>query len=330
MPTLQELASLVDGRLDGPADLTVRNLAPLDDAGPEDLVFVKDERHVAELSSRRVGAVICRTEDDVGDVPAIRVLNPRIAAARVAAVLHPQPTPPPGIHPGALVAEDAQVPASCTVGPFAVLESGVILGEGVVVDAHVVLGKSVHVGEGSRIYPRVVCYPGVKMGARCEIHAGAVLGSPGFGFEPGPDGPVSFPQRGTVVLGDEVRIGANTTVDRATFTETAIGNRVKIDNLVQVGHNVTVHDNVMICALVGMGGGSEVKQGAIIGPQAACAPDSILGRGTVLGARAALASHQKLEAPGQVYMDAPPMPLGEWKRWTVWRVKGGWKKQSKS
>jgi UDP-3-O-[3-hydroxymyristoyl] glucosamine N-acyltransferase len=126
-----------------------------------------------------------------------------------------------------------------------------------------------------------------------------------------------------VVLGDEVRVGANTTVDRATFGATRVGNRVKIDNLVQLSHNVTVADGVIICALSGIAGGARFEERSVMGPQAALAPDAVLGKGTVLGARGAIWSHQRLDGPGRVFMGTPPMPVEDWKRWSVFRLRTG-------
>jgi len=199
------------------------------------------------------------------------------------------------------------------------VEAGAILGEHGVVEAHAVVGEACRVGRGTHLFPGVVLYPGVTVGARCEIHAGAVIGSPGFGYEMGPDGPVAFPQRGTVILGDDVRVGANTTIDRGTFAATRLGDAVKIDNLVQVGHNVRIADGVLICALSGIGGGATFERHAVLGPQGALAPDATLGEATILGARGALQSHGRLHDPGRVYMGTPPIPVEDWRRWVVLR-----------
>ncbi len=316
---LVEIARALGGRLDGPEDFEVEDLAPVADAGPRHLTFVKDARHLDHLATSRAGAVLCRPGDDVGSRPAIRVQNPRLAAARAVALLHPPAPPVPGRHATASVASDAVVPGSCRVGAFAVVEPGAVLGERVDLGAHVVVGAGCRVGDDTRIFPNVVLYPGVTVGLRGEIHAGVVIGSPGFGYEPSTSGPVGFPQRGTVVIGDDVRIGANTTIDRATFERTVLGNQVKIDNLVQVGHNVTIGDGVVICALAGLGGGATLEDGSVLGPQGALAPDAVLGARTILGARGALQSHGRLDGPGEVFMGTPPIPVADWRRWVVLR-----------
>lgn len=319
MPSLEVIAGWVGGTLEGPSDLEIRDLLPLADAGPHDLIFVKDARHAARLEGSRAGAVLCRTDVDVGALPAVRVQNPRLAAAAIIHRLHPRPLPEPGRHPQSAIADDAVVPDSCSIAAFAVVEAGAQLGERVQIDAHVVVGRDCRVGDDTRLCAGVVLYDGVSVGARCGIHAGAVIGSSGFGYEMGPDGPVSFPQRGTVVLGDDVRVGANTTIDRSAFGATTVGDGTKLDNLVQIGHNVTIADGVVICALAGVGGGACFEEGSVLGPQGALAPDATLGRGTILGARGALQSHGRLDGPGRVFMGTPPIPVEDWRRWVVLR-----------
>lgn len=323
MLTLSQLAESLGARRDGPAGLRLSGVAPVESAGPGELTFVKDVQHLARLPSSRAGAVICREGDDVGGRPALRVENPRLAAARAVALFHPTAPVVPGVDPQASVAADAVVPASCQVGPFAVVESGAVLGERVALGPHAVVGAGARLGDDTRLDARVVLYPGVTLGKRCWLHAGVVVGAPGFGYEPTPRGPVGFPQVGTVVLGDDVRIGANSTVDRATFRATTLGDGVKIDNLVQVSHNVSVGPGVLICALAGLGGGARLGKQSVVGPQGALAPEALLGDGTILGARGAIASHQRLEAPGQVFMGDTPMPIADWKRWQIVRLRAG-------
>lgn len=321
--TLGELAARLGARAEGPLDLRLVGLAPLEAAGPDQLTFAKDARHLALLGRSRAGAVLCRAQDDVAGRPALRVENPRLAAARAVALFRP-PTPvEAGRHPLCAVAPDATVPASCQVGPFAVVERGAVLGERVVLGPHVVVGVGARVGDDTRLDARVVLYAQVSVGRRCHLHAGVVIGAPGFGYEQTREGPVGFPQHGTVVLGDDVRIGANSTVDRATFLATRLGDGTAIDNLVQVSHNVSVGPGVLICALAGIGGGARLGRHSVVGPQGALAPEALLGAGTILGARGAIASHQRLEAPGRIFMGDTPMPLEDWKRWQIVRLRAG-------
>ena len=248
MTTLEALCAQVEGTLDGPADIEIQDLRPIESAGSEHIVFVIDARNLGLLGDREVGAVLCRPDDDVGDRPAIRVANPRIAAAQILAWLHPVPRPAPGVHPTAIVADDVTVPDSAHLGPFVVVESGAVLSEGVVLGPHVVVGAGTRIGKDTRVEARVTFYPRVEIGERCEIQSGVVIGGPGFGVEPGPEGLVLFPQIGNVISGNDVGIGANTTIDCATFESTRIGNGTHIDNLTQIGHNVVIHDGVTICA----------------------------------------------------------------------------------
>jgi UDP-3-O-[3-hydroxymyristoyl] glucosamine N-acyltransferase len=223
------------------------------------------------------------------------------------------------VHPQAFVHADAVVASSARVDASAVVEADAWIGERVVVGAGSVVGRGARVGDDTRLDPRVVLYPGVTVGARCALHAGCVIGSPGFGYEMGADGPVAFPQNGTVRLGDDVRVGANTTIDRATLSTTVVGDGTALDNLVQVGHNVTIADGVIICAQSGIGGGAAFGTRAVMGPQGALAPDAYLGPGTILSARTALISHERLEDPGRVYMGVPAMPVADWRRLLVLR-----------
>jgi UDP-3-O-[3-hydroxymyristoyl] glucosamine N-acyltransferase len=321
--TLAELARRLDLVCEGPGETRLSGVAPVEHAGPGDLTFVKDARALARLASSRAGAVICRPGDDVGARPALRGPNPRLAAARAVACFHPEPAPVPGRHPTAAIAPDAVVPASCQVGPFAVVEAGARVGEHVVLGPHSVVGAGCEVGDATRLDARVVLYAGVRVGRRCRLHAGVVVGAPGFGYEPTAQGPVGFPQHGSVVLGDDVRVGANSTIDRATFLATRVGDGTAIDNLVQVSHNVTVGPGVLLCALAGIGGGAQLGRNSVVGPQGALAPEARLGDGTILGARGAIASHQRLDAPGRVFMGDTPMPIEDWKRWQIVRLRVG-------
>jgi UDP-3-O-[3-hydroxymyristoyl] glucosamine N-acyltransferase len=321
--TLGAVARALGARLDGPADLALAGIAPVESAGPAELTFVKDAQRLQRLRDSRAAAVICREEDDVRGRPALRVENPRLAAARAVALFRPAVPVVPGVHPRAWVAPGAVVPASCEVGPFAVVEAGAVLGERVALGAHAVVGARCRVGDDTRLDPGVVLYPGVTVGARCVLHAGVVIGAAGFGYEATREGPVEFPQHGTVVLGDDVRVGANSTIDRATFRATVIGDGVKIDNLVQISHNVTIGPGVLLCALAGIGGGARLGRHSAVGPQGAMAPEAVLGERTVLGARGAIASHQRLEAPGRVFMGDTPMPIEDWKRWQIVRLRVG-------
>jgi UDP-3-O-[3-hydroxymyristoyl] glucosamine N-acyltransferase len=309
--------------LDGPADLALEDVAPLEEAGPAHLAFAKDERNLAKVRGSRAGAVLCREEDDVGGRPAVRVPNPRLAAALAIRAFRPLPPVVPGIHPTAVIGERARLGPGCAVGAYAVVGPGARLGARVALGPHAVVGEGCSVGDDSRLDAHVVLYPGVAVGRRCAIHSGVVIGAAGFGVEMGPDGPVEVPQTGTVTLGDDVRVGANTTIDRATFGATVVGDGTKIDNLVQVSHNVTIAPGVIVCALAGIGGGARFEERSVLGPQGALSPGAVLGRHTILGARGALVSYERLDGPGRVFMGVPAIPLEDWKRWCVFRRRTG-------
>ena len=191
--TLVELARRLELALDGPGTLRIEGVAPVEHAGPGELTFVKDARALARLAASRAGAVLCRPRDDVGGRPALRGPNPRLAAARAVALFHPERPPAPGRHPSASIDPQAVVPASCQVGPFAVVEAAARLGERVLLGPHCVVGAGCEVGDDTRLDARVVLYAGVRVGRRCRLHAGVVVGAPGFGYEATAQGPVGIP-----------------------------------------------------------------------------------------------------------------------------------------
>jgi UDP-3-O-[3-hydroxymyristoyl] glucosamine N-acyltransferase len=239
------------------------------------------------------GAVL--TKDPLqGKMPTLRVTNPRLAFAHAAKFLKPSAA--------------ASVPV---VHPTAVLGANVTLGLGVRIDAGCVVGDGVSIGAESHLYPRVTIYSGTELGERVIVHAGAVLGADGFGYVPDPSTGeyVQFPQQGTLVIEDDVEIGANTTVDRGALEETRIGGGTKIDNQVHIGHNVRIGRNVVIAAQTGISGSSLVGDGAVIAGQVGIADHVTIGPGVILGAQCGVPSHKKIEGPGQLFWGTPARPI---------------------
>jgi len=274
--------------LRGDPDRVVERVATLGHADGLSLTFLANSAYRGQLAGTRAGAVILAPAD-AADCPVdvLVVRDPYVVYARVAAELHPAPATEPGIHPTAAVAPDAVVPGSCQIGPGAVVGRGVVLGERVVLGARTVLGERVAVGAGTRFMPGVTVYPDVRIGARCTLHAGVVLGSDGFGFARERDGSqVKVPQLGGVSVGDDVEIGANTTIDRGAIDDTVIGNGVKLDNQIQVGHNVRIGEHTVIAAQTGISGSTTIGARCTIGGKAGfaghivVADDVIIGGGT--------------------------------------------------
>jgi len=220
----------------------------------------------------------------------------------------PLPRPAAGIHARALVEPGARVGAGASVGANCYVGAGSELGEGVVLHPNVYVGPGARVGSGSELFPGVVLYAGVELGRRCLIHAGTVIGSDGFGFEPGRDGWEKIPQCGTVVVGDDVEMGANCTIDRGRFEATRIGNGVKLDNLVHVAHNVIVGDGALLVAQVGVAGSTRIGPRAVLAGQAGIAGHLEIGAGARIGAQSGVG---KDVAPGEDHFGSPSREKGE-------------------
>jgi UDP-3-O-[3-hydroxymyristoyl] glucosamine N-acyltransferase len=312
--TAREVAARLGGRCVGDGERSLSGMAAAGDGGPESLTFASDERNAALVRASRAGAALVREGLDVSPAVAVVVPDPRAAAAKAALMFRPPPAAAPGRHPTAVVAADAVVPASCTVGPFAVVGAGARLGERVRVGAHAVVGEDCEIGEGTVIHPHVVLYARVKVGRDGEIHAGAVLGRPGFGYDPTPQGPVLFPQTGDVVLGDRVDVGANATIDRATFGSTRVEDSAKIDNLVQVAHNVRIGKAAIVCAQTGISGSSVIGERVILGGQVGIANRVEIRPGTIVGAQGGVGDGAKLGGEGEVWSGTLARPHADWVR----------------
>ncbi len=277
-----EVAALTLGKLVGPADVTVVSIAPLDRAGPDDLSFLASKRYLPYFQQTRAAIVLCKPDlaAEPG-APACRVVvpDPHAALLTVIAVLYPQPAWEPGINPTAVIGRGTVWEESIAIGPYAVLGSGVRLGKNVRIGAGCVLGDGVQVGDDVQFYPDVVCYSGTFIGHRVILHAGARLGSDGFGYIPGTGGelPRKIPQIGRCIIGDDVEIGANTTVDRGSVDDTVIGAGTKIDNLVQVAHNVRIGARCLIAAMVGIAGSTHVGDDVFLAGQAGLADHLTVG-----------------------------------------------------
>jgi UDP-3-O-[3-hydroxymyristoyl] glucosamine N-acyltransferase len=288
--TTGEVATLTGGRLVGSGDVAVAGVAPLDRAGPGDLSFVASGRYLPYLERSRAAAVLCKPEfADAPGGPAERIVvdDPHQALLAVLPLLHPEPAMDAGVHSTAVIGAGARWEDPVAIGPHAVLGRGVRLGRGVWIGAGCVLGDGVQVGDDTRLYPQVVCYPGTVIGQRVAVHAGARLGSDGFGYVPGEAGAGhrKIPHVGRCVVGDDVEIGANTTVDRGSVDDTVIGNGTKIDNLVQVAHNVRIGARCIIMAQVGISGSCVIEDDCILAGQAGLAGHLTVGRGARVAAQ---------------------------------------------
>jgi UDP-3-O-[3-hydroxymyristoyl] glucosamine N-acyltransferase len=263
---LAELAVRFGCELRGDPDVVVERVGTLQDAGPGALTFLANPLYRRHLATTRASAVVLQPQV-AQDCPTAALLhaNPYATYARIAQLLHPERREPAGVHASATVADDARidpaasVAAGAFIGPGCTIEAGAQIGPGCV------LLEKVTVGGDSRLVARVTLGRGVRLGRRCIVHPGAVLGADGFGHAPDTDGYVKVPQIGSVVVGDDVEIGANSTIDRGAIDDTVIGDGVKIDNLVQIGHNVRVGAHTVIAGCTGVSGSTTIGTRCVIG-----------------------------------------------------------------
>src|SRR6266704_83452 len=282
----REIAALTNGRLVGAPDVTVSGVAPLDRAGPDDRTFLAAKRYLQYFQQSSAAIVLCKPDlvpDDAGAGPACRVVvrDPHVALLSVIPVLYPEPAWKPGIHRTAVIGEGVVWQEPVAIGPYAVLGRGVRLGKNVRIGAAAVLGDGVELGDDVQLLPHVVCYSGTIVGNRVILHAGVRLGSDGFGYVPGKNGemPRKIPQVGRCIIGDDVEIGANTTIDRGSVDDTVVGPGTKIDNLVQLGHNCRIGARCLIAGQAGIAGSTHVEDDVFLAGQAGLADHVTIGKG---------------------------------------------------
>lgn len=263
--TLGQLAERLDATLRGDEARVVSGLATLQDAGPDQLTFLANPQYRKFLVDTRAAAVLLTPADAEGFTgDALLVPNPYLAYARLSHLFDPKPVPAAGIHPSAVVAADAIVDPSASIGPGAVIESGAQIGAGVTIGAYSVIGARSVVGEGGWLAPRVTLYHDVRIGKRVVIQSGAVIGGEGFGFANEKGVWQKIAQIGGVTLGDDVEVGANTTIDRGALADTLIGNGVKLDNQIMIAHNVQIGDNTAMAGCVGISGSTKIGRNCMI------------------------------------------------------------------
>jgi UDP-3-O-[3-hydroxymyristoyl] glucosamine N-acyltransferase len=257
MITLGELAQRFDLALSGDPQRPVSGLATLAGAGPDEVSFLSSKKYLSQLGNTRAAAVILHP-DHLADCPvdSLACDDPYLAFARISGLFDRSPQPPTGIHPAAVVAPDAVVGKDVSIGPNVIVEAGAIIGAGVQLGANVYVGHDSRVGAGSLLHPGVVLYRDVHLGERCIVHSQTVLGSDGFGFAPGPDGWEKIHQLGGLRVGNNVEIGACTTIDRGALDHTIIEDGVILDNQVHIAHNCRIGKNTAIAGCTGLAGSS--------------------------------------------------------------------------
>lgn len=317
--TLAEIAELVGGEVAGDATTRLTGLAGAEAARPGDLTFVRApgpgadaDAVAATLASTRAAAIVLDPSLEAPGRAVVRVDDPEAAFNRVCRRFGPvTPTPPAGIHPTAVVDPDASVDPTAGIGPFVVVEAGASIGPRTTVGAHGYVGHAVTIGADCRLLPRVVVRERCTLGDRVVVEPGTVIGSDGFGFEPGPEGPRRIPQIGRVVIEDDVEIGAGCAIDRARLDETRLGKGSKLDNLVHLGHNVKLGAHCLFAAQVGVAGTTTFGRGVEVGGQAGFRDHIHIGDGTKIGAQSGIL---KSTEPGTSWFGSPAFPMRDEKR----------------
>jgi UDP-3-O-[3-hydroxymyristoyl] glucosamine N-acyltransferase len=307
------VASAVGGRLVGRGATRLTGVASLSDAGPGDLSFVADERHAAAAVASQAGAFLVSDESLAAGRPAVVVRAPGAALAVWLAALRPPPRPRPGVAPGARVHRTARLGRGVSVAAGATVSAGARVGARAVLAAGAYVGEGASVGDDCVLGPHAVVADRCVVGDRCILHAGVVVGSDGFGYVPDGEAHRKVPQVGIVRIEDDVEIGANSTVDRATLGETVVGRGTKIDNLVQVGHNVRIGEHSLLCGQAGIGGSSTLGRRVTLAGQVGISDHVTIGDGAVLTGQAGIARRGRVPA-GAVLSGMPALPHREFLR----------------
>jgi UDP-3-O-[3-hydroxymyristoyl] glucosamine N-acyltransferase len=312
--TVAELAELVDGRVVGDKGKEILGIADLDQASEGEIAYVENEKFFGAAVESKAGCLIV-PPGVVGEIQnrtLIEVQNPKLAFALIGAALHPPLRREPEIHATAVVAESADVALTAYVGPHVQIGDGAHVGAYTRIEAGVVIGANVRVGDNCVLHPNVVLYDGVQVGDRVILHAAVCVGADGFGYVRHDHGYHKFPQIGTVVIEDDVELGAHTCVDRAALGRTRIGRGTKLDNMVHVGHNCDIGERVVIAAQTGISGSVVIEDDAIIGGQVGFGDHTRVQKGAIIGSKAGILPG-KIVRPG-VWWGIPVQPLDQYKR----------------
>ena len=309
--TVENLSEMVKGQVVGDKTALIRGFAPFDSAGSGDITFLAKAKMADLLKTTGAGAVIVPLGvEEVENISVIQVKDPYLAVAIIHSYFVKEPFEAKGLHPRAFVGEGCLLGKEFTIAPLAVLGDRVKLGERVTVGAGAVIGDDVEIGDDTTIHPNVTVYSKSIVGRRVAIHSGTVIGSDGYGYAANERGEhIKRPQVGIVRIDDDVEIGANTCIDRAAYGVTWIKSGVKIDNLVQVAHNVVVGENSLLVSQVGIAGSATLGRNVVLGGQAACAGHITLNDQVMVAARGGVHSDQP---KGAVLGGAPVMPIRQW------------------
>jgi len=305
--SLYEIAALVQGIVVGDEKLMISALSPIDNVITNSLVFAEGADNLKRAETSEAAAILVASNVNDANKPIIQVANPFKAFIKLLYHFYPAHKPQMGVHPTAVIAADAVIGKNVSIAPYVVIESGSVIGDNCVIKSHVHIGHHVTIGANTTIHPQVTVYDNSQIGAAVFIHAGTVIGSDGFGytFENGQH--IKVPHVGHVVIEDDVEIGANSVVDRATLGTTVIGEGTKIDNLVQIAHSVKLGKHNILCAFTGIAGSTTSGNNVIFAANVGVSDHVRIDDGVILGARAGVPPKKHLKQ-GNIYLGSPARP----------------------
>jgi UDP-3-O-[3-hydroxymyristoyl] glucosamine N-acyltransferase len=314
--SLRTVAESVQAQVVGDGAVEVSGVASISQATPADLVFVENEESLASALASNAAAVIAGefAGGNAAAKPLLISRNPRLAFARAARLLCPAPGRSPGTHPSAVVHASARLGKEVIVAERAVIGENAEIGDQTWIGAGCAIGAHVRIGRACEIYPHVTIYPGARLGDRVMVHAGAVLGGDGFGYvrDPATGHYEKFPQIGRLEIGDDVEIGANSTIDRGALEVTRIGRGAKIDNLVHIGHNCRIGEDVVIAAQTGLSGSIVIEKNVVLGGQVGIGEHARIEEGVMLGGQGGVLPNKVLRGKGVAFWGTPARPVREY------------------
>jgi UDP-3-O-[3-hydroxymyristoyl] glucosamine N-acyltransferase len=314
--SVKEVADFVQARVLGDETVQLTGISSVQSAGPGDLVFVDDEKHLRSALESSAAAVIAGdfAAGKTSSKPLILATQPRLAFARAAQLICAKPERKPSIHPSAIVHASARIADDVTVEERVVISDGVDIGEGTRIGAGSVIGAKAIIGRNCTLYPNVTLYSGVRLGDRVILHSGAVLGSDGFGYvrDQKTGRYEKFPQLGRLEIEDDVEIGANSTIDRGALDVTRIARGTKIDNLVHIGHNCQIGEDVVIAAQTGLSGSITIEKNVVLGGQVGIGEHARVEEGVMLGGQGGVLPHKIVRGKGIAFWGTPAKPVREY------------------
>lgn len=310
--TAGQLAEFLQAELLGDPATPISGVAKPESAHREDLIYVQAPKYAEAGRASEARCLIVPAGLTFDDKTTLQVKNPKLAFAKAAAWLLPKFAYAPGIHPTAVIARTARIAPSAHVGAYVVIEDAAEIGANTVIEPFCFIGRGSKIGEDCHLHPRVTLYAGAKLANRVELHSGAVIGGDGFGYVPGEGRHWKFPQLGSIAIGNDVEIGCNTTIDRGSLDETQIDEGVKIDNLVQVGHNVHIGAHSIVVSQVGISGSCTFGKNVVIGGQAGFGEKAVVEDGAIIGGQSGVLGG-KIVRKGQVVWGTPARPLAKFK-----------------